>query len=103
MAPEFTGSIEERVKQIILNEFYFEDQSQITPNTNFDELANKRYEILNKGKQYPEDIYDGLEILCIVMDAEKEFGIAISDKEARAIETVQDIIDIIRQKLVRRI
>lgn len=102
MAPEFIGSIEERVKQIILNEFYYENQSQITPKTNFDELANERYEVFNKKKQDPEEVYDGWEILCIVMDAEKEFGIAISDKEARAIETVQDLVDIVRQRLVRR-
>ncbi|MCS6804015.1 MAG: acyl carrier protein [Acidobacteriota bacterium] len=71
-------SIEERVKQIIVEELGV-DESEVTPNARFiDDLGA-----------------DSLDNVELVMRFEEEFGIEIPDEEAEKILSVKNAIDYI--------
>lgn len=46
--------------------------------------------------------YDSLASVNIVIDLEKEFGAIISDAEAESMKTIQDVVEIIVQKVGNR-
>ncbi|MCK9596599.1 acyl carrier protein [Candidatus Pacearchaeota archaeon] len=47
-----------------------------------------------------EDLWaDSLDLVNFIIDAEEEFNIKISDKEAERIETVQDLINLVKEKI----
>ena len=94
----FTGTVEERIRRIVLEEFEYEHENQITSQTNFSELADERYKIWNVRKKYPEEPYDGLEVITIITETEHEFGITISDKEGKMIETLQNLVDLVEKR-----
>ena len=72
-------SIEERVKQIIVEQLGVEE-SEVTPNAHFiDDLGA-----------------DSLDIVELVMTFEEAFEIEIPDEEAEKIQTVKDSIDYIQ-------
>jgi acyl carrier protein len=72
-------SIEERVKQIIVEQLGVEE-SEVTPNAHFiDDLGA-----------------DSLDIVELVMTFEEAFEIEIPDEEAEKIQTVKDSVDYIQ-------
>ena len=72
-------SIEERVKQIIVEQLGVEE-SEVTPTAHFiDDLGA-----------------DSLDIVELVMTFEESFEIEIPDEEAEKIQTVKDSIDYIK-------
>lgn len=75
------ASIEERVKEIIVNKLGV-DEKEVT-----------------EGASFVEDLgADSLDIVELVMDLEEEFGIEIPDEDAEQIRTVGEAIDYIRDK-----
>jgi len=73
------ASIEERVKQIIVEQLGVEE-SEVTPNASFvDDLGA-----------------DSLDTVELVMAFEEAFEIEIPDEDAEKIRTVQDAIDYIK-------
>ncbi|MFZ4627966.1 MAG: acyl carrier protein [Blastocatellia bacterium] len=74
------ASIEEKVKQIIVDELGVEE-SEVTPNARFiDDLGA-----------------DSLDTVELVMRLEEEFGIEIPDESAEKIQSVRDALDYIEQ------
>jgi acyl carrier protein len=72
------GSVEERVKQIIVDELGVDD-SEVTANARFiDDLGA-----------------DSLDTVELVMRFEEEFGIEIPDEDAEKITSVRDAVDYI--------
>ena len=72
-------SIEERVKEIIVDQLGV-DESEVTPEAKFiDDLGA-----------------DSLDIVELVMALEEEYDIEISDEEAEKIQTVGDAIEFIK-------
>ena len=45
---------------------------------------------------------DSLEVVCICMDIEKEFGIAINESEMELIETVGELIEMVEKSIVNK-
>ena len=73
-------SIEEKVKQIIVDELGVEE-SEVTPNARFvDDLG--------------ADLLDNVEL---VMRFEEEFGVEIPDEDAEKIQSVRDAIEYIEK------
>jgi acyl carrier protein len=73
-------SIEEKVKQIIVEELGV-DEGEVTPSARFiDDLGA-----------------DSLDTVELVMRFEEEFGIEIPDEEAEKIQAVKDAIDYIEK------
>ena len=74
------GSVEERVKQIIVDELGV-DESEVTANARFiDDLGA-----------------DSLDTVELVMRFEEEFGIEIPDEDAEKITSVRDAVDYIEK------
>ena len=74
------ASVEERVKQIIVEQLGV-DEGEVTPTASFvDDLGA-----------------DSLDIVELVMAFEEGFGIEIPDEEAEKIRTVKDAIDYIQK------
>ncbi|HEY7911081.1 MAG TPA: acyl carrier protein [Blastocatellia bacterium] len=74
------GSVEERVKQIIVDELGVDD-AEVTPNARFiDDLGA-----------------DSLDTVELVMRFEEEFNIEIPDEDAEKIQSVRDAIDYIEK------
>jgi len=72
------GSVEERVKQIIVDELGV-DEAEVTANARFiDDLGA-----------------DSLDTVELVMRFEEEFGIEIPDEDAEKITSVRDAVDYI--------
>ena len=72
------GSVEERVKTIIVDELGV-DEGEVTPNARFiDDLGA-----------------DSLDTVELVMRFEEEFNIEIPDEDAEKIQSVRDAIDYI--------
>ncbi|RTZ94512.1 MAG: acyl carrier protein [Deltaproteobacteria bacterium] len=72
-------SVEERVKEIIVDQLGV-DESEVTPEAKFiDDLGA-----------------DSLDIVELVMALEEEYDIEISDEEAEKIQTVGDAIEFIK-------
>jgi acyl carrier protein len=74
------GSVEERVKQIIVDELGV-DEGEVTANAHF---------INDLGA-------DSLDTVELVMRFEEEFGIEIPDEDAEKIQSVRNAIDYIEQ------
>ena len=75
------ASVEERVKQIIVEQLGV-DEGEVTPNASFvDDLGA-----------------DSLDIVELVMAFEEAFDIDIPDEDAEKIATVKDAIDYIENK-----
>ncbi len=73
-------SIEEKVKQIIVEELGV-DEAEVVPNARFiDDLGA-----------------DSLDTVELVMRFEEEFGIEIPDEEAEKIQAVKDAVDYIEK------
>ena len=70
---------EERVREIILKEIGTISEDQIIPEASFTNHLG----------------YDSVDMMSMVMDLEKEFGIEISDGDAEWFEKVQDVYDYI--------
>ena len=74
------GSVEERVRQIIVDELGV-DEAEVTPNARFiDDLGA-----------------DSLDTVELVMRFEEEFNIEIPDEDAEKMRTVQDALDYIEK------
>ncbi len=74
-------SVEERVKEIIVDQLGV-DESEVTPEAKFiDDLGA-----------------DSLDIVELVMALEEEYDIEISDEEAEKIQTVGDAIEFIKSR-----
>jgi len=71
-------SIEEQVKQIIVDELAV-DETEVTPNANL---------VLDLGA-------DSLDEVELVMRFEEEFDVAISDADAEKIKTVDDAVRLV--------
>lgn len=55
---------------------------------------------LKDGARFEKELYaDSLDILEIVMEAEREFGISIPDEEADSVVTYGDALDLITRKI----
>ncbi len=69
----------------------------------FEEIKKLVKERFNKDVQLDtvlsETGIDSLSLLDLVVDAEKQYGIMISDDELIRIKTVQDIVDAIKDKV----
>jgi acyl carrier protein len=77
-----TSSIEERVKEIIVEQLGIED-SEVTPTASFiDDLGA-----------------DSLDTVELVMAFEEAFDIEIADEEAEKIKTVTDAVNYIKENL----
>ncbi len=76
------ATIEAKVKQIIVDRLGVEE-SQVTPEASF---AN------DLGA-------DSLDTVELIMEFEKEFNLEIQDEEVEQIETVGDVIELLKQKL----
>ncbi len=75
-----SDSIEEKVKQIIVEELGV-DEAEVIPNARFiDDLGA-----------------DSLDTVELVMRFEEEFGIEIPDEEAEKIQAVKDAVDYIEK------
>ena len=75
-----SDSIEEKVKQIIVEELGV-DEAEVVPNARFiDDLGA-----------------DSLDTVELVMRFEEEFGIEIPDEEAEKIQAVKDAVDYIEK------
>ncbi|HMG37348.1 MAG TPA: acyl carrier protein [Blastocatellia bacterium] len=74
------GSIEERVKQVIVDELGV-DEAEVTPNARFiDDLGA-----------------DSLDTVELVMRFEEEFNIEIPDEDAEKIASVRDAVEYIQK------
>ena len=71
---------EQRLKSIVIDRLGVED-SEVSRDANFTEDLDA----------------DSLDIAFLVMDAEKEFGISISDADAKKIHTFGEAVDYINQ------
>lgn len=71
---------EQRLKSIVIDRLGVED-SEVSRDANFTEDLDA----------------DSLDIAFLVMDAEKEFGISISDADAEKIHTFGEAVDYINQ------
>ena len=77
---EATGSVEDRVKQIVVNQLGVEENA-----------------VVGKAK-FIEDLgADSLDIVELVMAMEESFGIDIPDDEAENIRTVDDAVSYIKK------
>src|SRR5438874_10338294 len=74
-------SIEEKVKDIIVEQLGVNPE-QVTPKASFIEDLGA----------------DSLDIVELVMAFEEEFGVEVPDEEAEKLQTVQDVIDYIKDK-----
>jgi acyl carrier protein len=74
-------SIEEKVKDIIVEQLGVNPE-QVTPRASFIEDLGA----------------DSLDIVELVMAFEEEFGVEVPDEEAEKLQTVQDVIDYIKNK-----
>ncbi len=75
------AAVEQKVKQIIVEQLGV-DESQVDNNASFvDDLGA-----------------DSLDIVELVMAFEEEFGVEVPDEEAEKLQTVQDVIDYIKDK-----
>jgi acyl carrier protein len=74
-------SIEEKVKDIIVEQLGVNPE-QVTPQASFIEDLGA----------------DSLDIVELVMAFEEEFGVEVPDEEAEKLQTVQDVIDYIKNK-----
>jgi acyl carrier protein len=74
------GTIEERVKRIVVEQLGV-DEREVTPGASF-------------AKDLGADDLDGVEL---VMAFEEEFGVEISDEDAKKIITVKDAVDYIKK------
>jgi acyl carrier protein len=74
------GTIEERVKRIVVEHFGIYER-EVTPAASF-------------AKDLGADDLDGIEL---VMAFEEEFGVEISDEDAKRIITVKDAVDYIKE------
>lgn len=63
-----------------------------------EKLAVEPNEVTMKAKLEEDLLADSLDILEIVLEAEKVFTIDIKDKDAADIKTVKDIVDLIEKK-----
>lgn len=64
------------------------------------DILNVEESELKDGARFEYDLYaDSLDILEIVMEAEKEFGISIPDEEAERVVTYGDALDLITRKI----
>jgi len=76
------SSIQERVKQIVVDQLDVEEE-QVTLDASFGEQLGA----------------DSLDIVELVMALEKEFDLEIPDEEAEKITTVQEAVDYLEKKL----
>jgi acyl carrier protein len=74
-------SIEEKVKDIIVEQLGVNPE-QVTPQASFIEDLGA----------------DSLDIVELVMAFEEEFGVEVPDEEAEKLQTVQDVIEYIKNK-----
>ena len=75
------GSVEEKVKQIIVDELGV-DEGEVTPNARFiDDLGA-----------------DSLDTVELVMAFEEEFGAEIPDEDAEKLQTVGDVVKYIEER-----
>ncbi len=74
------------------------------------ELFNKITEIISRNIDWPDEIrpedrlkedleVDSLDVILIINEIEDEFNITVEQDEVRCLESVQDIIDKLRQKM----
>jgi acyl carrier protein len=70
------ASIQERVKKIIADKLVI-DEAEITDNANFKKDLGA----------------DSIDLVELIMEFEREFGISIPDEQAEAIQTVADAIN----------
>ncbi len=77
-----TGSIEERVKKIIMEKLEVAEEEVTSESSLRDDMG-----------------VDSLEITDIVMELEEVFDIEISTEDAEKIQTVQEIIDYIQSRV----
>lgn len=63
-----------------------------------EKLAVEPNEVTMKAKLEEDLLADSLDILEIVLEAEKVFTIDIKDEDATDIKTVKDIVDLIEKK-----
>ena len=73
--------VEQKVKQIIVEQLGVNPE-QVTPQASFIEDLGA----------------DSLDIVELVMAFEEEFGVEVPDEEAEKLQTVQDVIDYIKDK-----
>jgi acyl carrier protein len=79
------ASIEERVKQIIVEQLGV-DEAEVTPNASFvDDLGA-----------------DSLDTVELVMAFEEAFELEIPDEDAEKIQTVKDAVDYIENKTAKK-
>ncbi len=77
------GTIEQRVKKIIVEQLQVDDESLVTPDARFMEDLRA----------------DSLDTVELVMTLEEEFGKEIPDEEAEKLQTVADVIRYIEESL----
>ena len=74
------------------------------------ELLNQITAIINQNIDWPDEIkpednlredleIDSLDVMMITQEIEDEFNVTIEKQDLNCLETVQSIVDIIRQKL----
>ena len=64
------------------------------------DILNVEESELKDGARFEDDLYaDSLDILEIVMEAEREFGISIPDEEAGSVVTYGDALDLITRNI----
>ena len=74
-------TVEERVKEVIVNSLYI-SHKEVKPESNFvDDLGS-----------------DSLDAVEMIMALEEEFGIEIPDNDAEKMKIVQDVVDYIERK-----
>jgi acyl carrier protein len=73
---------EERLKKIIADQLSV-DEADVTPDAHFVEDLNA----------------DSLDLVELVMAIEEEFGVKIPDEDVDKIQTVQDAIDYLRERI----
>lgn len=73
-------------------------------------LFNQITDIINRNIDWPDEIkpddrlredleIDSLDVIMIIQDIEDDFGITVEKQEITCLETVQNIVDNLRQKL----
>ena len=78
-------AVKEKVKQIIVEQLGV-DEAQVDDTASFvDDLGA-----------------DSLDIVELVMAFEEEFGVEVPDEEAEKLQTVQDVIDYIKDKAAKQ-